>query len=144
VRYAFVAEFAGVNTRARTLGYWARDHIHPNVEWELAGTPCGDVVRGSLRHHPTGVKEKFPQDEPLVALGIDSYLGVPLLDGGGNVLGHLAAFDDRPMPGEPRRLFTFRIFATRAAAELERLRTEALLRESEQRYRDLYEEAPIA
>ena len=142
VHYAFVAEFAEVNTRARTLAYWFRDHIHDNVEWELAGTPCEDVVRGSLCHHPTGVQEKFPHDEPLVTLGIDSYLGVPLVDGRGTVLGHLAVFDERPMPSEPRRLFTFRIFAARAAAELERLRTEKLLRESEQRYRDLYEEAP--
>src|SRR5262249_16189314 len=44
---------------------------------------------------------------------------------------------------EPRKLFTFRIFAARAAAELERLRQEKQLRESEERYRDLYEEAPI-
>src|SRR5262249_41164713 len=36
------------------------------------------------------------------------------------------------------------IFASRAAAELERLHYEKQLGESEQRYRDLYEEAPIA
>jgi PAS domain S-box-containing protein len=144
VGYAFVAEFAEVNTRARTLAYWARDHIRDNVEWDLAGTPCEDVVRGSLCHHPSGVKDKFPHDEPMVALGVESYLGVPLLDGRGNVLGHLATFDERPMPAEPRRLYTFRIFAARAAAELERIRFEQRLRESEQRYRDLYEDAPIA
>src|SRR5262249_2667737 len=69
----------------------------------------------------------------------------------GKVLGHLAAFDDRPMSTEPRRLFVFRIFAARAGAELERLhaererlRAEQRLRESEQRYRDFYEEAPTA
>ncbi len=39
VHYAFVAEFAEVNTRVRTLAYWSRDHIHDNLEWELAGTP---------------------------------------------------------------------------------------------------------
>jgi PAS domain S-box-containing protein len=48
------------------------------------------------------------------------------------------------MPSEPRRLFTFRIFAARAAAELERLRLEKSLVESAERYRDLFEEAPIA
>ena len=62
----------------------------------------------------------------------------------GVTLGHLAVFDTRAMSAEPKRLYTFRIFAARAAAELERLRAEKLLRESEQRFRDLYEEAPIA
>ncbi len=143
VHYAFVAEFAAVKTRVRTLAYWFRDRIHPNIEYDLAETPCEDVVEGSLCHYPTGVKEKFTRDRPLVEMGIESYLGVPLLDAAGNHLGHLAVFDERPMPPEPRRLYTFRIFAARAAAELERLRFEQRLAESERRYRDLYEEAPI-
>ena len=144
VSYAFVAEFAGVATRVRTLAYWGKGRLRENVEFELAGTPCEDVVRGNLCHHPLGVQAKFPRDRGLVELAIESYLGVPLLDVEGNVLGHLAVFDERPMPPEPRRLFIFRIFATRAAVELERLRVEQRLIESESRYRDLYEEAPSA
>src|SRR5260370_12808942 len=143
VHYAFVAEFAEVNSRVRTLAYWSRDHIHDNVEWELAGPPCEDVVRGPLAHHPTGVKERFPHDEPIVALGIEIYLGVPLRDPAGNHLGHLAVFDERPLPSEPRKLLMFRIFAARAAAELERRRLLRTLSESEQPYRDPFEEAPI-
>ena len=91
-----------------------------------------------------GVRERFPGDRQLADLGIESYLGVPLLDGDGRVLGHLAVLDERPMPPEPRRLFIFRIFAARAAVELERLRVEQQLVESERRYRELYEEAPNA
>jgi PAS domain S-box-containing protein len=141
-RYAFVAEFAGP-TRARTIAFWQRDRIVDNVEFELAGTPCEEVVRGNLCHHPTGVRHKFPDDPPLVEWGIESYLGVPLRDAQGNHLGHLAVFDEAPLPEEPRKLFTFRIFAARAAAELERLQFEKQLLEREEQYRDLFEEAPI-
>ena len=144
VSYAFVAEFAGSRDRVRTMAYWGRGRILENTEFDLAGTPCEDVVRGGLCHHPRGVREKFPRDQDAIDLGIESYLGVPLLDGDGLVLGHLAVFDERPMPDEPRRLFIFRIFATRAAVELERLRVEKQLVESERRYRELYEEAPNA
>ncbi len=144
VHYAFVAEFTNVRTRVHTLAFWARDRIEANVEFDLAGTPCEDVVRGNLCHHHIGVKDKFPLDKPLMEMGIESYLGVPLKDERGEVLGHLAVFDERPMPREPGKLFTFRIFAERAAAELARLRLGRSLRESEERYRDLYDEAPIA
>jgi formate hydrogenlyase transcriptional activator len=141
--YAFVAEFVDDKTRVRTLAYWFRDHIHQNIEFDLAGTPCESVVEGNLCHYPAGVKEQFPRDRDAVELGIESYLGVPLLDASGNHLGHLAVFDERPMPPEPRRLCTFRTFAARAAAELKRLRFEHELVESERRYRDFYEEAPL-
>src|SRR5262245_1541681 len=66
----------------------------------------------------------------------------PFLDGQGNILGHLAVFDDRPMPAGLLHASIFRVFASRASAELERSRTEQRLRESEARYRDLYENAP--
>ena len=146
LHYAFIAEFSSPesHTRARTIAFWARDHIAENFEWTLAGTPCEDVVHGNLCHHPSDVRQSFPDDRLLVEWGIESYLGVPLRDHEGTVLGHLAVFDDRPMPEEPRKLLTFRIFAAHAAAELARLRLERQLRESEERLRDLYEEAPIA
>jgi PAS domain S-box-containing protein len=145
-RWAFIAQFSPPETRAkaRTVAFWDRDRIAENLEWTLAGTPCEDVVHGNLCHHPSGVRRKFPEDRLLVEWGVESYLGVPLRDSAGKVLGHLAVFDDRPLPEEPRKLLTFHIFAKHAAAELTRLHLERQLRESEERLRDLYEEAPLA
>lgn len=136
---AFVAEFADTQSRVRTIAYWKRDAFLERQEWDLVGTPCEQVLSGDLCHFPNQVFRLFPKDAD-----VESYLGVPLRDSTGNILGHLAIFDDRPMPSEPRLLFTFRIFAARAAAELQRLRAEAAMRQSEQQYRDLFNEAPIA
>jgi PAS domain S-box-containing protein len=143
VQYAFVAEFSKVNSRVRTLAYWTKDRIAENIEFNLSGTPCEDVVGGALCHHPDGVQERFPRDQGLIDLGIQSYLGVPLRDSTSQVLGHLAVFDARPMPPEPRKFLLFHIFASRAAAELNRLRMEKMLQESEKRFHDLFDEAPI-
>src|SRR5260370_11775853 len=56
----------------------------------------------------------------------------------------MGVFEGGRMRAEPGKLVIFRIFAARAGAELARLRLLRTLAESEQRYRDLYEEAPIA
>jgi formate hydrogenlyase transcriptional activator len=144
VHYAVVAEFPKAPPFVRTLAFWERGRFGSNFEYDFTGTPCAEIVRGGLVHYPTGVSKYFPKASPLVERGIDSYLAVPFLDRAGNILGHLAVFDERPMPAEPRRGFIFRIFAARAAAEQERMRAEQQLRASEARYRDLFENAPNA
>jgi formate hydrogenlyase transcriptional activator len=144
VHYGVVAEFPKAPPFVRTLAFWDRDRIGDDFEYDCTGTPCAEVVRGGLVHYPTGVSRLFPRATPLVERGIDSYFAVPFLDREGNILGHLAVFDERPMPAEPRRGSIFRIFAARAAAEQERLRAEQQLGASEARYRDLFENAPNA
>ena len=139
VANAFIAEFADSKSRVRTKAFWMDGKFIDDQEWELADTPCEEVLRGHFCHHPAGVWKRFPKEE-----GIESYLGVPLIDSDGEVLGHLALFDSREMPSEPRLLYTFKIFAARAAAELNRLKIVEQLRLSEQRFRDLFDEAPIA
>jgi PAS domain S-box-containing protein len=141
--HAFVAELGAARDRVRTLAVWGRGSFQDNFEYALDGTPCEEVVRGDLCHFARGVRERFPRDALLVELGVESYLGVPLLDEAGQVLGHLAVLDSRPMEGEPRRVAIFRVFAARAAAELERMRMQRALAESERRLRDLFDEAPI-
>ena len=144
VHYAVVAEFAKGPPHVRTLAFWDRDRIGDNFEYNFTGTPCAEIIRGGLVHYPTGVSKLFPTATALVQRGIDSYMAVPFLDDAGDILGHLAIFDERPMPAEPRRGFIFRIFAARASAERRRMRAEQRLRHSEARYRDLYENAPSA
>ena len=128
VEYAFVAEFAGVSNRVRTISFWAQKEWIANVEYDLAGTPCERVISGQFCLYKDGVAEMFPAEAALKELGIRSYLGVPLKGSHGQTLGHLAALDTRPMTEDPRGLAIFEVFANRARVEMERLHAEALLR----------------
>jgi PAS domain S-box-containing protein len=139
VPHSFVSEFKAPQ-RIRTLAFCSQGQIVDNVEYDLPGTPCERVIQGGLCHIPSGVQQLYPEREK----GIEGYLGVPLMARDGKVLGHLCAFSETPMPAEPRNFYLFEIFATRAAAELDRLRIEQSLRDSEERMKDLFDEAPIA
>ena len=143
VPYATVCEFQAPPL-GRVLAIWERDHVVEGQAFDFTTSPSGEVLRNDLVHFPTGVLQRFPRATFLVERGIDGYMAVPLQAGGGNVLGFLSVFDDRPMPAEPRRLFILRIFAARATAELQRIRAEQRLSESEARYRDLFDNAPNA
>ena len=147
VRYSFVAECLP-NQRARSLAFWTGDQAGPGFEYDLRGTPCLIVTEGRTCHFDGDLQCQFPEDEALVAMHAESYLGVPLRDGGGEVIGHLVIVDDKPLARDPLVLSVMEIFAGRAGVELERTRAfESLRRQhqaSEERYRDVFDEAPIA
>ena len=56
---AFIAQFADEKSSVRTLAFWMEGQIIDNQEWELAGTPCEDVIRGKLCHYPSDVWKVF-------------------------------------------------------------------------------------
>jgi PAS domain S-box-containing protein len=143
VPHAVVGEFQDP-PQGRVLATWERDRVVENVAFDFTTSPSSGVLDNAVVHFPTGVLRHFPRAAYLAARGIDGYLAVPLQAGEGNVLGFLSVFDNRPLPAEPRRLFIMRIFAARATAELQRIRAEQRLGESEARYRDLFENAPNA
>jgi formate hydrogenlyase transcriptional activator len=144
VQYAFVSELTPDRQAFRTRALWGRGSLRPNITVPLAGSPCEAVLNGEMSHYPENLQGLFPADTGLVEWKAVSYCGVPLLDRSGAVTGHLAIIDDRPMWDGPRGVAIMRIFAARARAEIERLESETLVREREARFRDLYEEAPVA
>jgi GAF domain-containing protein len=92
-------------------------------------------------HHPDRVLELYPAQKDLQQVGAVSYMGVPLLDLDGTVLGHLAVLDRVPMPAREENIALFEIFAERAAAELRRLRVERAVREREAQLAGLVDSA---
>ena len=123
------------DTRAlRALSFWTTDGYLEDVEYDVAGTPCEPVVDRLERiHFPERVIELFPGDASLLGLASVSYLGVPLLDTDGALLGHLALLDDKVMEEDLQALAVFDIFAGRAAAEMRRIRRDAALAASRER-----------
>ena len=120
---AWVTEYQPEQRRLRALAMWLKDDFVEHFEYSIAGTACADVVESrKLVHIPDRLIELFPRDDDLVPLSAVSYLGAPLLDTNGNVMGHLSVLDDKPMPRDARAIALFEIFAARAAAEYRRLK----------------------
>ena len=129
VRYTFISECVeGAEGRIRTRAFWNGEGFGENFEYDVTGTPCRRVLGGEIAHYGKDVQRLFPDDKDLVALGAESYLGVPVLDPSGPLVGHLVILDDKPMPDTTRALPILRVFASRAGAELARLRADERLR----------------
>jgi PAS domain S-box-containing protein len=116
---AFLCEcYDQAATRVRMLAHWRGGESAPCVEYDLAGTPCRQViVTGATVFTPSGAGARWACAQ---RDGIDSYLGLPCFDTRGQVIGHLACLDRKPMQGELPHDAVLRLFAVRASVEMER------------------------
>jgi formate hydrogenlyase transcriptional activator len=136
VRYAFITE-CDDGKHAKSLAFWNGNDFGQSFEFDVADTPCMKVVNGEVCHYQNNLVQLFPLDTPLAEMGAESYLGVPMLDRNGRVIGHIAIIDDKPMERDERAIDLVKIFAARAAAELKRQRAETELQAALEQVRAL-------
>ena len=130
---AWVTEWVERERRLRALSFWVGDRFLRRLRvlgrrHAVRGRDHDEEPVSRARPRGRAVRRRS-EPEPLGAV---SHLGVPLLDTDGAVLGHLAVMHDQPLPEITGISDVFSIFASRAAAELRRLRRDRDLREREQ------------
>jgi len=112
--------------------------------YQLAGTPCETVWGGSLRIIADGLATRYPVNPQINREGFRSYAGLPLFDSAGAPIGIIAVLHREQLPDPGLVEALIRICSVRAAAELERLRAEESIRESEEQYRAIFNVATDA
>jgi hypothetical protein len=110
-----------------------KDHIHimalcdhgqiaPPSKYPLAGAPSARVIASrEICSHESGVSRLFPEDRHLSTIGAEAYVGTPLVDSLGSVRGLLAIVDGRPLADPDRTRRLVKMYAVRAALEVERM-----------------------
>ena len=148
--YVFVGEVSPQDERIiQTLAFCNHGQIADNIEYQLApATACGSVDCKTVCYFPDGAQKLYPEDKILREFQVEAFIGHPLLDASGKVLGLLAVMHGKPIPDHGHVQSLLQICAARAASELERLHAdkarhhaEQALRASEEDLRALAENA---
>jgi PAS domain S-box-containing protein len=144
VQLALVGRITGETpATVRTLGIYGARGYRENFEYPLAVTPCREVVRGGFAVVASDLAQRYPEDRFLPA-GATGYAGYPLHDPAGRTIGVIAVLSAEPIADEKLFESVLKIFALRAAAELERRAHEEALAKSEANYRAIFEAAEDA
>lgn len=99
------------------------------LSYRLAGTPCQELLRLEELAVPHDARVLYPKDHHLWDLKVEAYVGRRLMDSQGNPVGILFVLFRKPIDDAFTVTSTLRIFAARAASELERLDVFSQLRE---------------
>jgi signal transduction histidine kinase len=131
-KFAFVAEASTPDgEHARVIsGWYDGDWMADLFEYDTEGKPCALVVERDVVAFPDALTRRFPEAKPAIEMGLESYLAVCLRAADGTHLGHVAVMDAGPLEAGDDDVSAMRIFASRAAAELERRRQAAALERS--------------
>lgn len=131
---AWVTEYNEEQRHLKAIAFWFNGTWMNGYEYAIDGTPCESAIESpDMIHIPERVIEMYHTDLDLRRLNAVSYLGLALHDTNSKILGHIAVVDSKPMPDDPKKAAVFRIFASRAAAELRRLWAERELKDRERR-----------
>lgn len=132
VHAVWVTEYHPDTHVLKAIAFWLDGAFVDHYEYQVKGTPCEPVLTNpDICHVPKNVIQLYPDDPDLKPLGAVSYMGLSLKDVSGKVIGHLALLDNKPMPELPEVFAIFKIFASRAGAELRREIIHKQLQESE-------------
>ncbi len=99
-------------------------NIRRKANYKLSNTICEEVLKKGFRAYPSDVREKFPNDEILNELKVESFVAMPLTDHKGIPVGVMGVLDTKKMEDIQIAESTLQIFAARAGAEIERKRFE--------------------
>jgi diguanylate cyclase (GGDEF)-like protein len=129
VSKVFVSEMLGYNSSECSIvagwndGEFINDHL-----FNIKNTPFEDVLAGMVSYNPDSTQNNFNGHMSLSIENIRSYAAVPCFDSKCKIIGFLSIMDDKPLVDRQRTLSILKVFAARAGAELERKRTEGLIR----------------
>ncbi|MCC7495517.1 MAG: PAS domain S-box protein [Fimbriimonadaceae bacterium] len=125
-----------------TVGAWVRGELVSDFSYSWAGTASERALLEGEVVCERDARAQHPDDLLLEQLGIDSYLGLRLLDSQGQAIGVITALSAAPLDDVAFAQSLLRIFGTRVAAEIERLQTVEALTAREELYRALTDTLP--
>lgn len=113
------------DARVQTLGVWKDGSTSPNFDFALDPSPCKDTLeQPTLNFVGAGLMQRYAGSAPLQTERFEAYIGQSLRDEDGSTVGLINAFWRRPMALQDDARALIAIFASRANAELVRLRRD--------------------
>ncbi|MEN7972901.1 MAG: PAS domain S-box protein [Verrucomicrobiota bacterium] len=126
--FTFISEIGDDPKLMRTIAVSDGGKVGKNFEYDLQSTPCAQVMEGKSCICVSDVREQFPNTELLQTLGVNNYIGIPLLDSEGHSRGCMVALYKKPIEHLEFATSIMQVFAGRTVAELERMQaTKELL-----------------
>jgi PAS domain S-box-containing protein len=131
--YAFVAQFKPNNPdefTLETIAFSALGQMTENFDYSVIDGPCKEVIYGDLYNYADNARTLFPKGQLISQLNIEGYIGLPLYDSEGQAIGLVAVMHNKKIEDKDTVNSILKIVAKRAELELERIKNQKRIEES--------------
>lgn len=111
---------AVLSLAVRTLVNAHLGELQENFTYELPLTPCSDVLDRQYCHFGEKVCEAYPEDQLPIDMGIQAYIGYPLISSRGEALGILVCMHGSKVEGHSDVFDLLKFLARRVESKIER------------------------
>jgi PAS domain S-box-containing protein len=138
---AIIGELSGKKEgEVRTVAGIMDGKLIDNFTYDCRESPCALVLTENTVIHSDDARSRFVHTPVLDRFAADSYFGIGLWGADGTVLGVMMVINRKPLQNPDLAKSILRIFASRAATELERKRSEETIRSLAIRLQEMIEE----
>lgn len=118
-----------IDGQVQTLGFWSDGQLQPNICYEPTSTPDEILLKQGYYYCGSEIQQIFPTTQRLSARTAESFMGVTLSDDSGNSIGSICIVDQKIITDPNKFEGILKVFAARAAAELQRKRAQEALQQ---------------
>ena len=120
--YTFIGKLSENHNSVETLSLVNTEGVLENITYDLKHTPCQNVIGQNPCSYLKNIPELFPNDQLLIDMEIEAYVGVPLYDSKKEPTGILVCLFKNEIKDTYAIESILMIFASRASAELEHMK----------------------
>ncbi len=120
----------------RSLATYVDGEVATDELMAVAGCPAERVLKHQLICVTRNFQKEFPAAAWMSERGVESYMGLPVMGAGGEVIGMIQIMDRKPLAKTKDLRAVLLVFAARVAAEMKRLSDEEALQERERLMRE--------
>ncbi|MGD2033772.1 MAG: ATP-binding protein [Bacteroidales bacterium] len=129
VKYALVGKLSNDKKTFQILEYCGPFKDIHQGNYDVKNSLFENVLNGYTTFYPEETGKLFRNDEFVKQNNVTGFMGTPVFGSSGEVVGMVAFMDDKPIQEAPNSRYILSIFASRTAAELQRIRSKEILKE---------------
>lgn len=130
--YTFIGKLSENRAKVETISLVNKKGVIENFTYNLKDTPCENVIGQNPCSYSKDIALLFPQDQLLIDMRIEAYVGVPLYDSKREPTGILVCLFENEIKDTFAIESILMIFASRASSEFEHMKLYASLEKHKQ------------